>query len=125
MSVQPASRTPEGAPNHCPLCGSIVRIEPSQPSGDATCPICGHLLWFVASADVVRFWDRADYPERLRRWIEMLYQTEEGPDSLDLFELAMETEEEFDICLPSSVSLTIRTPADLAAYLLTSPPDTE
>ena len=41
-----SSRTPEGVPNRCPLCGSDLRIEPSDPPGDAPCPNCGHLLWF-------------------------------------------------------------------------------
>ena len=42
-----SSRTPEGQPNHCPVCGSHLRIEPSDPAGDAPCPRCGHLLWFA------------------------------------------------------------------------------
>src|SRR5262245_11621993 len=41
-----SSRTPEGLPNKCPLCGNELRIEPSNPPGDAPCPSCGHLLWF-------------------------------------------------------------------------------
>ena len=44
-----SSRTPEGAPNHCPVCGNSVRIEPSIPPGDAPCPNCGSLLWFVSA----------------------------------------------------------------------------
>src|SRR5262249_60310367 len=43
----PSSRTPEGSPNHCPICGTSLRLEPSQPAGDAPCPACGHLLWFL------------------------------------------------------------------------------
>ena len=42
-----SSRTPEGRPNHCPVCGSDLMIEPSDPAGDAPCPRCGHLLWFA------------------------------------------------------------------------------
>jgi serine/threonine protein kinase len=42
-----SSRTPEGLPNRCPVCGSEVRVAPSNPAGDAPCPQCGHLLWFV------------------------------------------------------------------------------
>ena len=42
-----SSRTPEGRPNRCPVCGSAVKIEPSDPAGDAPCPHCGHLLWFT------------------------------------------------------------------------------
>ena len=51
----PSSRTPEGTPNRCPICGRSVRIEPSSfPTNDAPCPRCGHLLWFAeASTDLV------------------------------------------------------------------------
>jgi len=42
-----SSRTPEGVPNRCPICGQSIRIEPSIPSGDAPCPNCGSLLWFA------------------------------------------------------------------------------
>ena len=41
-----SSRTPEGEANSCPVCGSDVKVEPSDPAGDAPCPRCGHLLWF-------------------------------------------------------------------------------
>lgn len=47
--MKPASRTPEGQPNRCPVCDHEVSIEPSAPPGDATCPYCGHLLWFPAN----------------------------------------------------------------------------
>ena len=43
-----SSRTPEGVPNRCPVCGNDLRIEPSRPTLDAPCPHCGHLLWFKA-----------------------------------------------------------------------------
>lgn len=43
-----SSRTPEGEPNLCPVCGKAARLEPSDPPGDAACPHCGHLLWFHA-----------------------------------------------------------------------------
>jgi hypothetical protein len=46
FSMEPSSRTPEGEPNRCPVCGKTVRIDPSRPQGDAPCPHCGHLLWF-------------------------------------------------------------------------------
>ena len=44
--MEPSTRTPEGEPNRCPVCGKPLRIEPSRPPGDAPCPHCGHLLWF-------------------------------------------------------------------------------
>src|SRR4051812_10006417 len=43
-----SSRTPEGDPNRCPICGYRCRVEPSCLSPDAPCPRCGHLLWFPA-----------------------------------------------------------------------------
>ena len=44
--MQPASRTPEGEPNRCSICGVEIVISPSRPPGDAPCPQCGTLLWF-------------------------------------------------------------------------------
>jgi hypothetical protein len=41
-----SSRTPEGDPNRCPLCGHDCRLEPSLGTRDGPCPQCGHLLWF-------------------------------------------------------------------------------
>jgi serine/threonine protein kinase len=57
-----SSRTPEGEPNRCPVCGAFLRVEPSRPAGDAPCPKCGHLLWFLRS-EVVPAPD--DFPFRL------------------------------------------------------------
>jgi len=42
----PASRTPEGEPNHCPICGAEFCLDPSRPPGDAPCPDCGSLVWY-------------------------------------------------------------------------------
>ena len=50
-----SSRTPEGEWNHCPVCRNQVRVEPSRPFGDATCPACGSLLWFLAAGGDARF----------------------------------------------------------------------
>jgi anti-anti-sigma factor len=41
-----SSRTPEGRPNCCPVYGATLKIEPSDPAGDAPCAQCGQLLWF-------------------------------------------------------------------------------
>src|SRR5262245_11401409 len=46
-----ASRTPEGEPWRCPVCGNELRLDPSRPPGDAPCPHCGTLLWFPPNAD--------------------------------------------------------------------------
>jgi hypothetical protein len=44
--MTPSSRTPEGEPNRCPFCNRELRIEHSNPPGDAPCPYCGCLVWF-------------------------------------------------------------------------------
>jgi hypothetical protein len=49
--MKPASRTPEGARNRCYVCGNELRLEPTQPPGDATCPSCGSLIWFDTTPD--------------------------------------------------------------------------
>jgi hypothetical protein len=44
-----SSRTPEGDPNRCVVCGNELQIEPSATTGnigDAPCPHCGCLVWF-------------------------------------------------------------------------------
>ena len=45
-----SSRTPEGDPNRCSICGRDTLMEPSSfPVRDAPCPHYGHLLWFANS----------------------------------------------------------------------------
>lgn len=46
-----SSRTPEGEENRCSICGHVLRLEPSRPPGDGTCPSCGCLIWFYTSFD--------------------------------------------------------------------------
>ena len=41
-----SSRTPDGMPNRCPVCGSDFALSPSTASFDAPCPNCGSLVWF-------------------------------------------------------------------------------
>jgi anti-anti-sigma factor len=64
-----SSRTPEGRPNHCSVCGSDLKIDPSDPVGDAPCPVCGHLLWFTQEDRdgdrTIKFADNMLRPESL------------------------------------------------------------
>src|SRR5882724_6704622 len=48
----PSTRTPEGEPNRCPLCGAAFILEHSRPHGDACCPSCGTLVWLALPLDV-------------------------------------------------------------------------
>ena len=108
-----SSRTPEGVPNRCPVCRGDIRIEPSLPFGDAPCPKCGCLLWFIGFPSETQWffeYEAADeIGERvLARVADNLgvsrQQLESDPalawkavDSLDLAELMMELEEEFGV----------------------------
>ncbi len=53
-----SSRTPEGSSGRCVVCGSELKVEPSEPLGDAPCPRCGHLIWFewedLGDVDVIK-----------------------------------------------------------------------
>src|SRR5262245_5064403 len=101
-----SSRTPEGSPHRCPVCGKSVCVNPSDPAGDAPCPNCGHLLWFrqrlserlgVAPANV----------QLAASFIDDL-----GLDSLDVVELIQEIEEEFGITIPDERAEQVRTVRD-------------
>lgn len=110
-----SSRTPEGQPNHCPFCDVKIIIEPSQPFGDAPCPSCGQLLWFSRRRDGLMFYDSTTAKIKKSRIRHLIAQQlginenkiptniqdfdlfAQGNDSLDVAELVMELEEEFDI----------------------------
>src|SRR5205085_2796975 len=49
-----SSRTPEGEPADCPVCGQIVVLDPSPSLGDAPCPSCGSLLFNVPASSGVQ-----------------------------------------------------------------------
>lgn len=73
--MTPSSRTPEGDDNTCGVCGHEVRIEPTRPPGDATCPHCGALLWFAdkqadspATAKAAMHWRRAQVALGAENW---------------------------------------------------------
>jgi hypothetical protein len=104
-----SSRTPEGVPNRCPVCRSEVSVEPSLFFGDAPCPGCGTLLWFIQFAGDTQFFDHAESAALRARILEIMAanrgvsvsdlladpQTlkDLDVDSLEIVELVMEVEE--------------------------------
>jgi hypothetical protein len=40
-----ATRTTEGFPSRCPVCGKRMSIDSGEPVGDAVCPHCGVLFY--------------------------------------------------------------------------------
>lgn len=107
-----SSRTPEGLPNRCPLCHAEVRVEPSVLFGDAPCPGCGSLLWFMNVESTTYLHEHCasrGIRERVMTLVAGLLGVDHaritenaslvndlGADSLDTVELVMELEEECD-----------------------------
>lgn len=48
-----SSRSPEGWPEHCPVCSHPIDPVPPGHAGDARCPQCGHFVWFPIVPGVV------------------------------------------------------------------------
>ena len=113
-----SSRTPEGLPSRCVLCGAENKLEFSDPGGDAPCPSCGHLLWFSARllgafqnrlAGVLAARGEPISPDTTLAGL--------GADSLDLVELVMQLEEEFDLEVPVNMARSIETVGDAIRYI--------
>ncbi len=103
-----SSRTPDGLPNDCPVCGAAVRVWPSSPRGDAPCPACGTLLWFVQTSRGAWCFEKAAIGPLLSRT---------AVDSLDIVELIMELEEEFEMTIPDDQVEKIKTVGQAIAWL--------
>lgn len=116
MSIE--SRTPEGTPSQCPLCGGADNIEFSDPPGDAVCPRCGHRL--RVSAQVVdllvsKFSDTIEVTSGKLRADSRF--TDLGADSLDSVELVMGLEDEFEVSIPDDVAAKLDTVGDVVSFL--------
>ena len=88
-------------------------VEPSILVGDATCPHCGQLLWFIQSPETIRLFGSQHSSSTRDRIIDIIANqlgvardkipnnpmllNDLGADSLDTVELIMELEEEFDL----------------------------
>lgn len=113
-----SSRTPEGMPSNCSLCGATNNIEYSEPASDAPCPNCGHLLW--ASAQLVQSFTKRFEDVLNTSPGEITANTrfaDLGSDSLGAVELVMELEEEFDINIPDDAAEQIQTIGDAVRYI--------
>jgi acyl carrier protein len=107
-----SSRTPEGVPHRCPVCGKMSAVEPSYPAGDSCCPGCGQLLWW--------FQDRLSHSSGVAPThiaLSSSFTEDLGVDSLEIVELVMELEEEFGVTIPDDEAEQIKTVADAIRYL--------
>lgn len=132
MSNTISSRTPEGEPNSCPVCRSEIVTEPSQPSGDAPCPKCGALLWFIKSDRGVHYLESDKIAQIRDKIVEAIRKhlggapkqvadstsfDDAGADSLDIVELVMELEEEFGVTIPDAEAEQIKTIGQAIDYI--------
>jgi acyl carrier protein len=102
-----SSRTPEGWPNRCFICGADFFLEPSTTTDDAPCPQCGQLVWwFRDRLQVEAFLSEFD----LDRPIADL-------ESLDVVELVMMLEEDWNITMSGEDFAKYRTIRDLLREL--------
>jgi len=128
-----SSRTPEGAPNRCPICHAAIRLEASPVTNDAPCPACGALLWFLQSGDDLIVYDAEIATPVADKLMQIVAEQlginpdqitpdsltkEIGADSLDVVELVMELEEHFGITLRESDAEQIKTIADAIRYII-------
>ncbi|QDV52749.1 phosphopantetheine-binding protein [Gimesia fumaroli] len=112
-----SSRTPEGFPSNCPVCGASVRIEFSDPANDAPCPQCGCLLWFSTELvnSLTNYSLDALGTTASSITVDSRFAELDGDslDSLDLVELVMKLEDEYDIVIPDNDYDQIQTIGDV------------
>ncbi len=111
MSI--ATRTSEGLPFRCKICGEVTLLEPSLPLGDAVCPRCGNLVvWFRDRIGANLGIDAEAIP------LDASFLHDLHADSLDIVELVMELEEEFGFVLPDDEAEHMQTLADVIRWYL-------
>jgi acyl carrier protein len=109
-------------------------VEPSQPPGDAPCPRCGTLLWFLPTSAGMRLYETAAVAPLRNRIAGVIcnnlgvdprqlpgsgsFSEEVGADSLDLVELVMELEENFEVTIPAEEAEKMKTINDVIDYLI-------
>lgn len=135
-----APKVPEGVSNQCPLCRKSIDGQPATPSGDLACPHCGGALWFVRTGAGLRYHDaKVAAPVRdcildaVSRKFELARDAltgvetfaDLGADSLDVAELIMELEEDFNVTIADEEVNHLATLGDLIDYVLQLKKDRE
>ena len=103
-------------------------------SGDAPCPKCGTLLWFIETGEGVRYYDAEEYASIREKLLEVMshrlgvnreqisdstsFVKDFGIDSLDIVELVMGIEEQFGETIPDIEPARITTVGELIDFLV-------
>jgi acyl carrier protein len=115
-----SSRTPEGFPTRCPVCGANTNIEFSPEAGDALCPNCGTLLWqsAVVLDRLFELFGEQLGVSRENFTADTRLDVANGPhDSLDTVELVMQLEELYDLSITDDEAEKIQTVGDLIRFI--------
>lgn len=102
-----SSRTPEGEPVRCRVCGKVAALEPSDPGGDVICPSCGVLAFFRNRVGV----------RVTRDSLFLELDNAAFADSLDYVDLVMELEESLRVKLPDDAVERFHTVGDIIDYI--------
>jgi acyl carrier protein len=105
-----ASRTPEGEPFACRVCGAVDRVEVSPLVGDAVCTRCGGYI-----AKFLGHFDHLGHRQRIVLETDLAELL--GGDSLDVVERMMELEEELGVMMDWDEVARCQTLEDLARYV--------
>lgn len=126
-------RAPQGVSNQCPLCRSTIAADTPLPDGELRCPQCGGRLWLLHCTAGLRYHEADAVPpvrERVRDIVARKFTVppeqltgsvtfeDLGLDSLDVAELIMELEQEFDLTIDDEEVSHLRGINDLLDYLL-------
>ena len=109
-----SSQTPDSSPGDCPLCDTVSGHDRSPDGNDSVCPRCGCRV--QGSSTLLRSISKrfgeisgtaADTIDAKTRFDDL------GLDSLDMLELIMEFEEEFDVEVSDVIAQKMQTVGDV------------
>jgi len=115
-----SSRTPEGQPGRCPLCGADVSVLPAEPLGDAPCPACGTLLWPLPAGDAVFLLGANELTAVQRAKLrEVAARFAAGEmDSMDRLEMLLELADILNVSIPDEAAERFETLDDVVSWYL-------
>lgn len=126
-------RAPLGVSNQCPLCRSTLAGESPTADGELPCPGCGGRLWLLNTTAGRRYHQaervgpirervidvvEGKFPEARGHLTGTTTFEDLGADSLDVAEVIMEIEQEFDLTIDDEEANHLRCINDLIDYIL-------
>ena len=128
--------TRQGVPARCPACAAVICMEPARPVGEAPCPYCGRMLWFVYLPERVLYYTVEEVSRRKRDKIVEVFSprvtkddrgfwTGLHMDSLDYAELVLDMEDVVKVRVLDEEAEKVRSLADLIDYLVLQCPERE